>query len=775
MLTIVLIPSVALLVTGGTVAGLLVAQGVDALNFSTYLGEEIGPLVDFETVVQQERTISLRAVGGDPDALAGLAAQRNKTNAVLAEIASLTPVVQKLNPQAVSQSNAAFAQLAQALQATRAAIDAHQATPAAVDGFFTKLGGVVIIGLQGVANSTPDARTAAEEITTTDLVWVTDLQSRATGVGAGAAAAGPLSDADRLTVAQLVGGYRNQLNAVASRLTSGETATYTALVNGNAYQVATSGEDSLASTGRLNVPMADWLTAENQVSTQLLSLWGQHFRFAESLAKDAANQTLVQSILAGAGVLVLAVLALLIAIRLANALVRRLRRLRSRTLEVADEQLPGMVRRLHEGEAVDIEAEMELLDPGTDEVGQVAEAFGTAQRTAILATMAEVRARDGINNVFLDIAHRSQVVVHRQLEVLDVAEAKQDDPEHLELLFQLDHLATHARRNAENLLILAGGQPGRKWRQPVSLEDIVRSAVSETEDFTRVSAIRLPDVRVLGGVVADLIHLLAELVENATSFSPPDSVVSVHGNLVGKGVVVEVDDQGLGIEPDEREMFNDRLHNPPDFQEMALAGQRRLGLFVVGQLAKRHGITVTLLDSAYGGIKAIVLIPTDVIDTDPTTPPVGELEQELLRRGGRHHRKPRFVPQPAEDPVPRRPDATANLLEQWPVDEPDDTTMSLPAFRQSVEHFDAPEPPAAPPAAPPVRASRSRRRALPKRKRLANLAPQLQVDPTDPTAETTRTERGSGRLRDPEDARRSMSSFQRGTRQGRGTPGQHNE
>jgi hypothetical protein len=767
VLAIVLIPSAALLVTGATVAGLLVSQGVAARNFSSYLGSAIGPLVQFETVVQQERTISLRALGGDPQAEAGLTAQRNKTNAVLSEIASLASVVQQLNPQAVSQSNAAFAQLASALQTTRQGVDTHQATPSAVDGFYTKLGGVVITGLQGSADSTPDPRTAAEEITATDLFWVTDLHSRATGLGAEAVVAGPLSPTDQLTVAQLVGGYRNQLNAVASRFTPTETGRYTALINSPAWRLTTSAEDSLASTGALNVPMADWLNAENQVSTQLLALWGEHFQYAESLAQAAATRSLTQSILAGSGVLVLAVLAFLIAVRLANALVRRLRRLRSRTLEVADEQLPAMVRRLHQGERVDIEAEMVLLDEGTDEVGQVAEAFGTAQRTAILATMAEVRARDGINNVFLDIAHRSQIVVHRQLEVLDLAESKQDNAEHLELLFQLDHLATHARRNAENLLILAGGQPGRKWRKPVALEDIVRSSVSETEDFTRVSAIRLPSVRVFGGVVADLIHLLAELVENATTFSPPDSVVSVHGNLVGKGVVVEIDDQGLGIQSEEREQLNERLHNPPDFQEMALAGQRRLGLFVVGQLAQRHGITVSLLDSAYGGIKAIVLIPTDVIDTDSDTPPSTEREYTALRRAGRHHRAPSFVPEPAEDPVPRRPGATEDLLAQWPREEPDaETTVLLPVSRQSMELLDPPEAPAARPSSAP----RSKRRPLPKREKLANLAPQLQLD--SPTG--TRAARGSIGLRTPEDARRSMSSFQRGTRQGRDSSGQHN-
>ena len=245
--------------------------------------------------------------------------------------------------------------------------------------------------------------------------------------------------------------------------------------------------------------------------------------------------------------LVLSAAAFLIAVRMANALVRRLRRLRTNTLEVAGERLPSMVRRIGDGEEVDVDAELVRVDHGTDEIGQVAEAFETAQRTAVAAAAAEAKTRGGFNKVFLDIAHRSQVVVHRQLEVLDVAESKQGDPEHLELLFQLDHLATYARRNAENLLILGGGQAGRKWRTPVALEEIVRSAISETEDFARVSAVRLPDVKVLGNVVADLIHLLAELVDNATSFSPPDSPVTVRGNLVGKGTVVEVEDQGLGI------------------------------------------------------------------------------------------------------------------------------------------------------------------------------------------------------------------------------------
>ncbi|WAL64327.1 nitrate- and nitrite sensing domain-containing protein [Amycolatopsis cynarae] len=796
VLAIVLIPSAALLVTGSTVSGLLISDAVSARDFSDYLGSAVDPLVKFETVVQQERTLSLRAVGGDKQAQADMQAQRNTTNTTLAQIASLAQVVAKLNPDAVAASNAQFAQLSTQMPVIRQGVDLGQASAADVDSFYTQLGAVVIVGLQGVSKTTPDPHAAAEEITATDLFYVADWQSRATGMAAGAVVRGPMNQADRAVFGQMVGGYRHQLDAQVSRLNPAERARYDALVASNEWRVATAGEDSVVQRGTLQVGIADWLGATAKVTDELRGLWGDHFRYSESLAKDSAGTSLTQAIIAASAVLVVTVTAFLVAVRLANALVRRLRNLRSRTLDLADVKLPSIVQRLHDGEAVDLEAEVGALETGSgDEIGQVAEAFNTAQRTAIEAAVAEAKTRGGISRVFLDIAHRSQVVVHRQLEVLDIAEAKQGDPEHLELLFQLDHLATHARRNAENLLILGGGQPGRKWRRPVALEEIVRSAISETEDFARVSAVRLPEVKVLGSVVADLIHLLAELVDNATSFSPPDSPVSVRGNLVGKGVVVEVEDQGLGIEFEERERYNERLRNPPDFQEMALAGQRQLGLFVIGQLAKRHGIAVSLLDSAYGGVKAIVLIPTKVIEAETVKKSDDEPEEEPKPRRT-PAKRPSYVPEPARDPVPRMPvreekkdpfDPFDQLesLNQWPLEEPVELTpaprapemsdvagMSLPPAWHSAENASpAGEPPS---AATPPRPSPGRKRApLPRRVRQANLAPQLQVD--TPSGQATSPGTSTSRqLRSPEQARSSLASFQRGTRQGRDdASGQH--
>jgi hypothetical protein len=286
-------------------------------------------------------------------------------------------------------------------------------------------------------------------------------------------------------------------------------------------------------------------------------------------------------------------------------------------------------------------------------------------------------------------------------------------------------------------------------------------------------------VKVLGNVVADLIHLLAELVDNATSFSPPDSPVTVRGNLVGKGAVVEVEDQGLGISFDERERLNETLRNPPDFQSMALAGQRHLGLFVTGQLAKRHGISISLQESAYGGIKAIVLVPSSA-----TEPEGGETPQQVSSgpsRPGRHHAsRPNFTPQPAEDPVPRLSRTADESPRLWPGEELAELTQKimLPTALSSFEPFEPVTPvvdgepplPAHAPREQQPRPTPSRERPpLPRRQRQANLVPQLQLD-----TQTTQKTRQPRRTRTPEEAHNSMSSFQRGTREGRGPSSEHN-
>jgi len=288
----------------------------------------------------------------------------------------------------------------------------------------------------------------------------------------------------------------------------------------------------------------------------------------------------------------------------------------------------------------------------------------------------------------------------------------------------------------------------------------VRSAVSETEHYARVSTVRLPSVQVQGAVVGDLIHLLAELVDNATVFSPPEAAVTVRGNVVGKGVIVEVEDQGLGIDFAERERLNETLRNPPGFQAMALSGQRHLGLFVVGQLAQRHGITVSLQESAYGGVRAIVLIPSGVVGPDGAA----DGDSRPASRPGRHEQPRQAAEETAHAPVPK-PRGTGSLDPRGsappPAESPSPSSSDPRPATAPPAHWDA--------AARPVPRTAGRGRApLPQRERLANLAPGLRPDTRDDGNVRPR------RARSPEEARGSMSAFQQGTRLGRGTPGPNN-
>ena len=276
----------------------------------------------------------------------------------------------------------------------------------------------------------------------------------------------------------------------------------------------------------------------------------------------------------------------------------RLARLRNDSLDLARNRLPDIVARLKNGESVDLTEELPQLDHGRDEIGQVAEAFNTAQLTAVNAAASEAKARSGVHNVFLGIAHRNQVLVHQQLQILDEMEAREDDSTQLASLFQLDHLAARARRTTENLIILGGKQPGRRWRKPVPLMEVLRAAVSETEQYARVQVEQVADVAIVGAAVAAEIHLVAELVDNATSFSPPGSPVEVTSRVVARGVVVDVSDQGLGMKDGVRDWANAMMAEAPEFDAMALRADSSLGLFVVARLAAKLGMTVTLTGPA---------------------------------------------------------------------------------------------------------------------------------------------------------------------------------
>ncbi|ROO83432.1 signal transduction histidine kinase [Actinocorallia herbida] len=346
--------------------------------------------------------------------------------------------------------------------------------------------------------------------------------------------------------------------------------------------------------------------------TALMAVWDPQMEAAAGKLRAEADE-ITEDVyfrlwLAGGLGLLAVILSIVLSAWLSRGLARDIKDLQTAARELAEHRLPWVVSRLRRGEKVDLSAE--LPPPGvesrTTEVAAVGDALGMVRRTALEAAIGEAHLRDGISRVFLNLAWRSQSLLHRQLRMLDALERRAPDPDTLNDLFQLDHLTTRMRRHAEGLIILSGAAPARAWSRPVHFADVLRGAVAEVEDYTRVEVSCNAPVALAGAAVTDVIHLLAELVENGTAYSPPPTEVFVHGEAVGNGFAVEIVDRGVGLSPEEFAELNRRLIEVPDFD---LADSDRLGLFVVSRLAARHGIRVTLQPSAYGGVTAIVLIP----------------------------------------------------------------------------------------------------------------------------------------------------------------------
>ncbi len=310
---------------------------------------------------------------------------------------------------------------------------------------------------------------------------------------------------------------------------------------------------------------------------------------------------------------------------LVRTIVRPIVALRDAANRVADVELPRVMEEIeHQEEGAEPPSLQPIeLDTG-DEVEELARAFTSVQDTAVrLASVQAEARRRNVAQAFVSMGRRNQNLIGRQLEFIEQLEQSESDPQTLANLFKLDHLATRLRRNAESLLVLAGEEPARRWGVPVSIIDVVRSAASEIEDFPRVELSRLEDQPVQGSVVAELSHLLAEVVENALAFSPPNTTVLVAGRRRPEGYELAVVDRGIGMTASELEEANERLASPAEFDR---APTQRLGLFVVGRLAARHGIRVKMVPSAIGqGVTVLLLLPPTLLeagyhpDSTPTT------------------------------------------------------------------------------------------------------------------------------------------------------------
>jgi signal transduction histidine kinase len=330
--------------------------------------------------------------------------------------------------------------------------------------------------------------------------------------------------------------------------------------------------------------------------------------YLRDLSASAKRSAIINSLI----VLLALIAAFVVAGLMARSMSRGMRQLRNAALEVAGQRLPSLVEQLSRTEPGRVDTRVEAIPIATgDEIGEVARAFDQIHREAVRLASEQAMLRGNVNAIFTNLSRRNQGLIQRQLTLITELENNEAEPEQLENLFRLDHLATRMRRNGENLLVLAGEEPGRQWNQPIPLVDVLRAAASEVEAYERIELVGIPETEIHGSAVTDLVHLLAELLENATSFSSPQTKVRVTATRLPDGrVMVEIHDRGIGLTAEDFADINHKLAEPPTVDAEV---SKRMGLFVVGRLADRHGIRVQLRPSGeQAGTTSLVMLPEPI-------------------------------------------------------------------------------------------------------------------------------------------------------------------
>ncbi|GII64071.1 hypothetical protein Skr01_41560 [Sphaerisporangium krabiense] len=623
ILALVLVPLISLIGIWAFAATLTVQSGLDLLRVRSVYDNVITPAGQLASQLHHERYQSLAFLGSRAGDRAALDAQRTKTDQAraLLERRALGEGIQRAQDTPVYQRAIELITVTRRLPDIRARVDARTFTPLltldSYDLISDAIGRVYdSVRLAGDPELGPPTRAVTLIDRSRDLMWQqAALIASATGTGT-------MTSEERTAFTAMVTKRRLLYDMGSQLLDDDLRQPYLVLQNSPAYTKFVSIEDQVAqdvTPGRpLPAASANWASNVQAITV----IFDRQNSVAARQITDRARPLAVAilwrlGVAAGLGLVGIGV-SLWVSIRFGRRITAELVDLQGAALELAHRGLPGIVRRLRQGEDVDVRAETPPIASGTtEEIISVGHAFTSVQTTAVEAAVGQAEIRKGVAKVFLNLARRNQSLLHRQLSMLDAIERKVTDPELLESLYGIDHLTTRMRRHAEGLIILSGAVPGRGWRTPVPMFDVVRAAVEEVEDYLRVHVAMPEEIALSGNAATDVIHLLAELVENATIFSPPHTHIEVRGERVARGFAIEVEDRGLGMPPEEMQQINARLAYPPEFD---LADSDRLGLFVVGRLAARRGIKVSLRVSPYGGTTAIVLIPEELITAAGAAP-----------------------------------------------------------------------------------------------------------------------------------------------------------
>ncbi|MBB6346378.1 hypothetical protein FHU36_002887 [Nonomuraea muscovyensis] len=707
------------------------------------------PAADLFFSLDQERRLTAEVQAGSPGASRDkLAKQRAVTDQAVNAFRPLRTLDTGYGPEGLTEAIARADRDLGLLDQQRRAVDAGWSSEQKAFDYYS---GVLEsdLGVLTALSNADHSEVAIKARTLVDLFWVVDMIGRADAVLARGWEKGHLTRDEYGLVADAAGTRKHLMRSRVIPSLTGDESRYGKLTTSKAWETMTALEGRLVTSGisaeskeaTLRESSAVWRSSVDAVTAQLLELLSLRLGNVEKVGHSHANTLFVIFIsISTVGVLALG-LVIFTSWRLTSILRRRILRLREDAQEL-QERLPDVVARLERGEDVDVDAEVRMVEPTPDELGELGHALNLARRSAVLTAVRQAEQHRGFQRMLQRIARRTQILIGLQLKKLDELERRHEDPEVLEGLFDLDHLTARLRRYEENLVILGGGQPQRRWRKPVHLLDVLRAAQGEVQDYRRISVHVEGESWVAERAVGPLVHVLAELMENATTFSKPLTPVEVRAAPVSRGIAVEIEDRGLGMEPEQYAAANALMKSPPQLDVMTHADDVRLGLYVVARLSAGLGLQVELRPSAFGGTRVIVLLPEPLVVDRPRAVP----EPAAL---------PEDAPEAATGPQPHPQEGTADARPshedaQLPTRSRGRAMAYVTAPAGSPDRDDTPPSPA--------------RRPLPQRVRQASLVTELKV----PADRDDQTDQETWAVRDqPSRSSATIGAFQRQSRKRR--------
>ncbi|WP_317620095.1 nitrate- and nitrite sensing domain-containing protein [Streptomyces sp. CBMA156] len=649
--------------------------------------------------LQEERRLSAEALARPGSNADQLRRQRQLTDEAVRQFQSLSSAAADNAPAEVLASVTEARQALGKLAEQRSAVDRATTDQQSVFTYYTDL---ISVDMQLF---TALSRVDTGEVTwlsktLVNAFWAKEMISREDAILARGWPGGRLSTADYQQVQQLIGAQDHLLNVqVIPYVPDGEAQAWRDLVNSPSWQGKAAVEQALLkptaadANGTVKLPATQdqWRQAVDGLNPALVKVIEVRTDGIIEVAKSAIIGMLTRVVLTTAIGLITVVAVIIASWRLSRSLRRRIKDLHTQAEEMR-RTLPEVVDRLGRGEQVDVEAETHAIaegshGTGTDELAQLGQALNQARSSALEAAVGQAEQHRGFERLLQRIARRTQLLIGRQLRKLDELERKHDDPEVLEGLFDLDHLTARLRRYEENLVIMAGGQPQRRWRKPVPLLDVLRAAQGEVQDYRRISIDIEGHPWLSERAVGPVAHVLAELMENATTFSKPPTPVEVRAAMVGRGLAIEIEDRGLGMDPEQYDAANELMSRPPRTDVLARADDIRLGFYVISRLASLHGLKIEFRPSAFGGTRVVVLVPDElVIEGDTGLPDgAGGTATEPIPLVRRSRRAVRSASDETPAPVPAGPPVAP--VESFPQGDfaPQAAPLPLPVTGAGVE------------------------------------------------------------------------------------------